>query len=134
MLTEESRCLLYLETHRHTHKSPPCVVLQVDDHDEVDDESENPSRHTRNKESSVVLLCDLQNGVHDDAKPPPFTKNKVPILEHKSEKASRRTDPDVKLILMNVKLLYFCKVGALMMQIQEEGTFPSLWETKGKLC
>ena len=77
----------------HTQK-PPCVVLQVDDHDEVDDESENPSRHTRNKESSVVLLCDLQNGVHDDAKPPPFTKNKVPILEHKSEKASRRTDSD----------------------------------------
>ena len=51
-------------------------------------------------------------------------KNRVPILKHKSEKASRRTDPDVKLILMNVKLLYFCKVGALMMQIQEGG--PSL--------
>ena len=46
-------------------------------------------------------------------------KTRVPILKHKSEKASRRTDPDVKLILMNVKLLYFCKVGALMMQIQE---------------
>ena len=96
----------------------------MDDYDEVDDESENPSGHTRNKESSVVLLCDIQNGVHDDARPPPFTKNKVPIFEHESEKASRRTDRDVKLILMNIKLLHFCKVGALMMQIQEVG--PSL--------
>ena len=62
----------------------------------------------------------------EDAKLPPFTTNKVPILRHKSEmlKASRRTDPDVKLVLMNMKLLHFCKVGALMMQIQEGG--PSL--------